>query len=166
MRGVQDRFLRMRRKQGTSADGWSAPAPARGGGPPPPVTHDGEPVDLEEALDLSASAAKCWQVVEVLAQDPVAILPAFGTTIDLAPGSVIRGDSALACLGVNGSVACRRVLVSDAAHASDTLRRFLQPFGDGAGGGGPDTPRDSPPAGQPSGGVGLKADLEELGGLN
>ena len=132
-RGVQDRFLQMRRKQGTSADGRSAPAPARSDGPPPPGTHDGEPVDLEEALDLSAGAAKCWQVVEVLAQDPVAVLPSFGTTIDLAPGSVIRGESALACLGVNGWVACRRVLVSDAAHASDTLRRFQQPFGDDAG---------------------------------
>jgi hypothetical protein len=121
-------------------------------------------VDLEEALDLSACAAKCWQVVEVLAQDPQAILPSFGSTIDLAPGSVIRGESALACLGVNGWVACRRVLVSDAAHASDTLRRFLQPFGDGAGGGGPDTPRDSFPGGQPGGGVGLKADLEAMAG--
>ena len=154
----------MRRKQGTSADGRSAPAPARGGGPPLPGAHDGELVDLDEALDLSAGAAKCWQVVEVLAQDPVPILPAFGTTIDLAPGSVIRGDSALACLGVNGWIAWRRVLVSEAAHASDTLRRFPQPFGDGAGCGGPDTPRDTPAGGQPSGGVGLKADLEELGG--
>ena len=103
-------------------------------------------------------------MVEVLAQDPVAVLPSSGTTIDLAPGSVIRGESALACLGANGWVACRRVLVSNAAHASDTLRRFLQPFGDDAGGGGVETPRDSLPGGQPGGGVGLKGDLETMAG--
>ena len=46
-RGVQDRFLRMRRKQGTSAEGRSAPAPSRGRVPPHPGAHDGEPADLE-----------------------------------------------------------------------------------------------------------------------
>ena len=91
-------------------------------------------------------------LMDVLAPGPLAVLPAFGTTTDLAPGSVIRGDSALAFLGVSGYIACRRVLVSEAAHASDTLRRFLQPHGDGGGGGGLETPRDNRPGGQPLGG--------------
>ena len=158
--GVGDLFLRMRTKAPDARRNPAEAPPLRppGGSPPllpfaggkgaapRPGPHDGDAddgpaIDLGVGLDLSAGADWAWQVSESIVGQGGAGYPAFGTTIDLAEGSIIRDQVALAKLANGGWLACRRTRLSDVPFALENLQGFLFPDGPKA----PDAPREAKP---------------------
>ena len=105
---IRDRFIRMR--------GKAKDKPPTGTGTVPPIS-----VAVDE--NLEAGVGNSWQVVEVLP----APWPPFGSTLELAAGSIVKGNLAMARLVSGDCVAVRKVADASLTDAAGRARDLFAP---------------------------------------